>query len=351
MKDTVMEKKQLTIFLLIAYGITYLMGFVMWYGYGKGADVSTFANVQMMYPAAGVILAFLLTGEKRDRLPRLFFGGYLVITGILMVLAVLSVVYPEAGQEAFAGAGLENGISLWLLLVQLVLIGGSILEWIFLLAAGKDRRRVFGLQGMKWKPSVLCILLFLGLYLLRTLISCLVSGQMAVFGLIWTSPVTWIQLAALPVNFFLVFLAFFGEEYGWRYYFQPLLQKKFGPRWGVLLLGVVWGLWHMPLNLLYYSPDAGLVSMAAQQITCITLGIFFAYAYGKTGNIWVPVALHFMNNNLIPVITGNYSADVLQNQAIAWGDLVPALLLNGLVFGPFLFSKVFQNCDQITEIK
>lgn len=32
-----------------------------------------------------------------------------------------------------------------------------------------------------------------------------------------------------------------------------------------------------------------------------------AYVYMKTENIWVPVAVHFLNNNLIPVFAGNYT--------------------------------------------
>lgn len=163
-------------------------------------------------------------------------------------------------------------------------------------------------------------------------------------GEIAVNPLTWVMLISILVNFFFAFIAFFGEEYGWRYYLQPLLQKRFGKRAGVLLLGVVWGLWHMPVNFFYYTnPVDGIISMAGQQITCITLGIFFAYAYMKTENIWVPVILHFLNNNLIPVISGNYSASVIQDQSVSWAMLVPALILNGVIFGGFLFSRVFRK--------
>ena len=41
---------------------------------------------------------------------------------------------------------------------------------------------------------------------------------------------------ALPINYFFVFIAFFGEEYGWRYYLQPVLQKRFGLRAGMSAL-------------------------------------------------------------------------------------------------------------------
>lgn len=63
----------------------------------------------------------------------------------------------------------------------------------------------------------------------------------------------------------------------------------------------------------------------------------------KTENIWVPVILHFLNNNMIPIISGSYSADVIRNQSLSWGDLLPAVIINGLCFGFFLLAKVFRK--------
>lgn len=48
-------------------------------------------------------------------------------------------------------------------------------------------------------------------------------------------------LAIFPISF----IGYLGEEYGWRYYLQPILQKKYGLRAGVVILGIVWGLWHV----------------------------------------------------------------------------------------------------------
>lgn len=97
-------------------------------------------------------------------------------------------------------------------------------------------------------------------------------------------------------------MAFFGEEYGWRYYLQPLLQKKFGLKGGVILLGCVWAVWHLPIDFFYYTtPDMGLAALASQFVTCISLGIFMAYTYMKTQNIWVPIIIHFLNNNMVVV--------------------------------------------------
>ena len=224
------------------------------------------------------------------------------------------------------------------------MIGGSIVFWILLLVSGKEKRRAYGLNSNQWGTSVLMILLFIGLYLLRLVIASALGGQLSEFGKIMANPTTWIMFFTVLLNFFLAVVAFFGEEYGWRYYLQPLLQKHFGLKGGVILLGCVWAVWHLPIDFFYYTtPDMGLAALASQFVTCITLGLFMAYAYMKTQNIWVPVIIHFLNNNMAVVFSGTYSADVLQNQQIHWADIPAALVLNLLIFGWVIFMKPFKE--------
>ena len=78
-------------------------------------------------------------------------------------------------------------------------------------------------------------------------------------------------------------------------------------------------------------------------LVCIFLAIFFGYAYMKTKNIWVPVCLHYLNNNLIPIITATFTADVLEDQVVRWSDLPVSLLLNGLCFGFFLLAGEYRR--------
>ena len=106
-------------------------------------------------------------------------------------------------------------------------------------------------------------------------------------------------------------------------------------------MGVLWGLWHLPLNLFFYSPETSLQSIATQLVACVTLGVFFSFAYEKCGkNIWIPVLLHYLNNNMILVWTG--SADI-SNQVIGWGDVVTTVVLYGVVFLQFLAAKCFRK--------
>lgn len=334
------ENKQLIIYIAVAYGVTFLMGILMWYGSGRQIDLTAFPTAQMFYPAAGVMLGVLCTRKGDKMIPKVFYTFFICVTMIFAAVAFISIWNPNAGIDAGNGYFLP----LWSWVGQLLIAGASVIGWIILLATKKEKRRAYGLCWNRGAASWFCIFLFIALYLLRTVISVAVSGELAAFGEnIVKNPNTWIQLAAIPINFFLVYVAFFGEEYGWRYYLQPWMQKRFGMRGGVVLLGIVWGIWHMPVDLFYYTQSSQLTMILAQQITCITLGIFFAYAYMRTDNIWVPVVLHYLNNNLIPVVSGNYSSGVLENQTVTWEELFFSLALNGLIFGPFLLAKPFRK--------
>lgn len=339
MTETAKSKKQFLIFILVAYGVTCVMGLLTWYGSVISVEMSVFPTAQMFYPAAGVMLAYLLTEWKDSLLPRGFYIGFLAMTFLMMAFCALSILMPGQMAKLYG-----QPVSLWMTLCQYVLLGGSVLCWILLLVSGKNRRAAYGLGGKRWGVSILCILVFLVLYFGRAAIAYVLSGQAGVMADILTSPETWGYMLFLPVNFILAFTAFLGEEYGWRYYMQPLLQKRFGLRQGVLILGVAWGLWHLFLDFFYYTtPDKGLVMLTSQMITCVTLGIFFAWAYLKTNNIWVPVILHYLNNNLTLVVANNYFAEVLESQQITWTMIPAQLLLNGVLFGLFLLSKEFRG--------
>ncbi|MEJ8646428.1 CPBP family glutamic-type intramembrane protease [Streptomyces sp. MS1.HAVA.3] len=68
----------------------------------------------------------------------------------------------------------------------------------------------------------------------------LVSGSLPV-----TSPRALAHPLALLVTAQL--LGACAEEIGWRCYLQPLLRTRFGPVTSSVLVGTVWGLWHVPV--------------------------------------------------------------------------------------------------------
>jgi len=326
-KWTEREKKQLKIFVILNFGMTILMGILMGVSYHMGNDVTAFPSAQMMYPAAGVILALILTLGKEQKLPMKFFITYLVTAVITVLVTILGVIVPNM---------------IWYLIENYVFIVGSVLSWIMLLCEKKDVRDSFGLRfgGHNAGKSFLMMFLFLALYLLRLVIASLTDGSTGDILAIFAEPATWITMIVLVINFYLSFIVFFGEEYGWRFFLQPLLQKRFGLKGGVILLGVIWGLWHLPINVFYYSPETWLQSILIHQITCITFSVFFGYAYGSTQNMWVPIVIHYINNNMAVVVTQSTELD---NQVYGWEDVLFLLIINGILFIPFLFTKVYKR--------
>lgn len=101
-------------------------------------------------------------------------------------------------------------------------------------------------------------------------------------------------------------------------------------------------MWHLPINIFFYSPDTWMISVVLQIITCISFAIFFGYGYMKTENIWVPVMMHFINNNMIPLVTGTVD---ISNQVYRWVD-IPIVVLTNLIFIIFIFSKVFKKKEE-----
>ena len=128
---------------------------------------------------------------------------------------------------------------------------------------------------------------------------------------------------ALIPNFFLSFLPFFGEEYGWRCYLTPALQNRLvrgAVRWPWVRCGLV----ASAAEPVLLQPGNNLLqSIASQFVVCVTLGVFSTFAYEKCGkNIWVPILLHYLNNNMILVWTG--TADISPTRSSAGRTWVSA---------------------------
>jgi len=51
--------------------------------------------------------------------------------------------------------------------------------------------------------------------------------------------------AVVAVMFMMLFLGPV-EEFGWRGVMQPLLQRHVAPIWAGLIIGITWGIWHLP---------------------------------------------------------------------------------------------------------
>lgn len=94
----------------------------------------------------------------------------------------------------------------------------------------------------------------------------------------------------------------FGEEFGWRAYLYPKLEKLIGTPWACLLGGVIWGLWHMPLTAEGHNygrdywgfPWLGIILMT---VSCVADGFILMWLTKKSGSIFPAAIFHACGNS------------------------------------------------------
>lgn len=87
------------------------------------------------------------------------------------------------------------------------------------------------------------------------------------------------------------------EEFGWRGVALPLLQRRLAPVWAGLVLGLIWGVWHLPAFLLSGTPQSAWsftpFLLGSVAISVIVTPLFNA----ARGSILLPALMHFQLNN------------------------------------------------------
>lgn len=109
------------------------------------------------------------------------------------------------------------------------------------------------------------------------------------------------------------------EEFGWRGFALPHLEERWGPVRGTLVLGVVWGLWHLPGIAATADLRHGLDAAALAPVLGLTLASVVGYAFlltwvmNRTRSVLVVALLHggfnTANGALIPLPVGAVEGD------------------------------------------
>ena len=87
-----------------------------------------------------------------------------------------------------------------------------------------------------------------------------------------------------------------GEELGWRGFALPRLLKRFNPFAASLILGFIWGVWHLPSFFLGGMVQAGL-SLPIFLLLAPCLAILATWAFQHTGgSVLITVLIHYMVN-------------------------------------------------------
>ncbi len=221
----------------------------------------------------------------------------------------------------------------WVCYLPIVLTGNSQLQmpWMILLICGgmgpsligvlmvfftfdKAKRRdffnrCFSLKQIRWNWWLAVLLLFPIIIAAVVAVDWLLGGTLPgmeqLKGLM-ANPIMW------PLAAFISFMSGpWSEEFGWRGYALDPMLKRFGLLGGTFLLGLIWGVWHLPL----YFMSAGwhaemgfkLAGFWTFLVFNISLSMIMTWVYLKTNrSILSAMFLHFTSNFSIQLI-GPYS--------------------------------------------
>lgn len=99
---------------------------------------------------------------------------------------------------------------------------------------------------------------------------------------------TWSALLTAPI--------LWGEEFGWRGYLQPRLFPG-RPLMAAVVTGIIWGVWHYPLNLRGYNyPEHPLLGLLIFPVSCILISIIFGWLMTRSTSIWTVCLAHSATN-------------------------------------------------------
>lgn len=118
-------------------------------------------------------------------------------------------------------------------------------------------------------------------------IPLLLSGlPLGVYLLLGGTPPSW-ELLSQPWMIIPVFLTYFftgggNEEWGWRGYALDRLQSRWSSLNASLILGVIWGAWHLPL---FFIEDTGQYHMSFLVFMLFApgLSVLHTWVYNRTG--------------------------------------------------------------------
>lgn len=141
--------------------------------------------------------------------------------------------------------------------------------------------------------------------------------------------------SVLPVLLFMLALGPV-EEFGWRGVALPLIQQRFVPLWSGLIIGAVWGVWHLPSFFIGGTPHSEW-AFVTFFVGVISLSVIMTALFNSSrGSLIIAVLFHFQINN--PIWPDGKPWDFLLFSIVA----VVIVVLN--------WDKMLTRKDSITEV-
>ncbi|MCI0443101.1 CPBP family intramembrane metalloprotease [bacterium] len=216
--------------------------------------------------------------------------------------------------------------------LQVLMLFGPGIVAVFVAGMNEGRAGVRKLLArfLKWRVNIIWYLIVL----LGPLVLCLASRQIS---LLLGSNVHHLKPLPEVINTFATtFVIYFflnTEEVAWRGYALPQLQERFGITKATLILGIIWGVFHLPLFLMKGGHPAGYPFLLYLLMT-LAMTFTFTWVFNNTNGSLLLV--HLLHQSL------NASAEAIPFYPRATGSLLAmiiAIVLLSLVAIAIVLAK------------
>ena len=282
-------KTETILFVGICLGLSFLLDAICFAAAGPLQSApeiwAVVLKIRMLVPALTAMgLVLYYRSSELNRQVTFFFAAYVCALVLPMVLDLTGMKI--AGKATQIGAG--------------ALLSAYIVSLHFRRYSRKDVRSaglLFQAHHIRFIALLVVYTLLLGIsFWLNRITGLSGTGTLTSFkGLLISFPVLLLHIVLYA------WIIYFGEEYGWRYYLQERVCHLFGLRKGLVLVGLIWGIWHAPIIAMGYNyPSHPILGIFTMICFCVVMGIIFGYSYLITGGIWAPVLLHGITNTMGP---------------------------------------------------
>ena len=281
------------------------------------------APYMMILPTFGIILGRIICERKIHGWFHWIYTIAFIESTAVMVLCAAKVITGKAADDMLTVSSMALSI---VLLLGMMIDGQELYPF-------KDLKKAIGIYIM-----------FVAIAQISNL------PQLIHAGALRTADEIVSNLLFAPIDIFVVqSIYFFGEEYAWRGCLQGRLQNIFGKRMGVILLGIIWELWHMPLWFQISEPGQGklIVLLVLMRMPyAIALAVFLGWAYMKTNNIWLCVLIHGVNNAAGSAFDSDLVtvADTVESVSVFDGIMTAVAVIVMLLF---LFTKEYRKGERV----
>ncbi len=163
----------------------------------------------------------------------------------------------------------------------------------------------------------------------------------------WTQSLPSIGILLVMICTFGVFMSA-GEEIGWRGYALPRLQARFGPWWATLILGVLWGIWHLPLFLI---PGAAQYGMSFPGFVLASVGysvIYTCLINRGRGSVLLASLFHSSGNGTVTYAAAIFPF-LVQDVYLSLPALAIVALIVVLISGYLTTARGFNHSGTETQ--